>query len=86
MQIRKLWKKIGEISGEAVKKTDRNRTRRGGKGFGLRAMAGKVGPGNCTMRRLFSESRFTESVLEFLEETDVGKIKKGVIIRGEVAE
>ena len=69
-----------------MKKTGRDRPRRGGKGFGLGATAGKVGPGNCSMGKLFSESRFTEAVLEFLEKTDVGKIKKGVIIRGEVVE
>ena len=38
------------------------------------------------MGKLFGDSRFTEAVLEFLAETDVGKIKKGVIVRGEVAE
>ena len=83
-QIRELWKKVGEISRETVKKTGRDRPRRGGKGFGLGATAGKVGPGNCSMGKLFGESRFTEAVLEFLEKTDVGKVKMGVIIRGEV--
>ena len=82
-QIRKLWKKIGKISGEAGDKT---RPRRGGKGFGIGSSGGKVGPGNCSMRRLFSETQFTGAVLEFLEETDVGKVKKGVIVRGEVVE
>ena len=38
------------------------------------------------MSRLFGDSRFTEAVLEFLEETDVGKIKKGVHVRGVAAE
>ena len=85
-QIRELWKKVGEVSGEAGNKTGRDRPRRGGKGFGLGTYVGKVGPGNCSMGKLFSEPLFTEAVLEFLEKTDVGKIKKGVIVRGEVVE
>ena len=32
---------------------------------------------------LFGEPLFTDAVLDFLEKTDVGKIKKGVVIRGE---
>ena len=65
---------------EAVNRTDRTRSRRRGKGFRLGSSEGRVGPGNCSMGRLFSEPRFTEAVLEFLEETDVGKVKKGVIV------
>ena len=34
------------------------------------------------MRKL-CKPLFTEAVLDFLEKTDVGKIKKGVIMRGE---
>ena len=59
---------------------------RGGKGFGLGTSGGRVGPGNCSMGRLFSEPQFTEAVLEFLEETDVGWVKKGFILRGEGVE
>ena len=87
-QIKKLWKKIGEVSGEAVLKTDRSRSKaRGrGKGFGLWESGGRIRPGNCSMSRLFGDSRFTEAILEFLEETEVGKIKKGVIVRGVAVE
>ena len=35
------------------------------------------------MGKLISDPRFMEAVLEFLASTGVGKIKKGVIIRGE---
>ena len=42
-------------------------------------------PGSATGPE-HSESLFTEAVLEFLEKTDVGKIKKGVIVRGEMVE
>ena len=87
-QIRKLWRNIGEVSGEAVLKTDRSRCKaRGrGKGFGLWGSGGKVRPSNCSMSRLFGDARFTEAILEFLEETEVGKIKKGVVVRGVAVE
>ena len=52
------------------------------KGFGFRSQSYRVGPGNCTVRKL-CEPLFTEAVLDFLEKTDVGKVKKGVIMRGE---
>ena len=32
-----------------------------------------------------SDPRFTDAVLSFLEDTQVGLVKKGVIIRGEEA-
>ena len=87
-QIRKLWKKVGEVSGESPLKANRGRVeaRGRGKGFGLWDSGGKVRPGNCSMSRLFGDSRFTEAILEFLEETDVGKIKKGVYVRGVATE
>ena len=87
-QIRKLWKKIGEVSGEAACSSDRSRpgSRRRGKGFGLEDNGGRIRPGNCSIGRLFGDPRFTEAVLEFLEETDVEKIKKGVELRGVIGE
>ena len=69
-----------------MNKTGKTRSRRGGKGFRIGESGGRVRPGNCSMGRLFSEPRFTEAVLEFLEETDVGRVKKGVIVRGEVVD
>ena len=81
-QIRKLWKKIGYLSGEAVLRTVRGR----GKGFGLWGSGGRTRPSNCSMSRLFGDARFTEAILEFLEETEVGKIKKGVVVRGVAVE
>ena len=91
-QIRKLWKKVGEASGEASgestlkKSRGRHKNKGRGKGFGLCESGGKVRPGNCSMSRLFGDARFTEYVLEFLEETDIGKIKKGVHVRGVATE
>ena len=78
--------KVGDISGETEIRTGRTKTRKGNKGFMLGSSRGRIGLGNCSMGKLFSDSRFTEAVLEFLAETSVGKIKKGVIVRGEVAE
>ena len=86
-QIRKLWKKIGEVSGEStLKDRSRHKDKGRGKGFGVWESGRKVRPGNCSMSRLFGDSRFTTAVLKFLEETDVGKIKKGVHVRGVAAE
>ena len=86
-QIRRLWKKVGEVSGEStIKDRGRHRGRGRGWGFGLWESGSKVRPGNCTMNKLFGDSRFTAAVLEFLEETDVGKIKRGVLVRGVAAE
>ena len=87
-QIRKLWKKIGEASGEAFLKTEKSRFKAGrrGKGFGVWGTGAKIRSGNCSMSKLFGDSRFTEAILEFLEETEVGKIKKGVIVRGVAVE
>ena len=42
---------------------------------------GRIGPGNCTVGRLFGDPRFTEAILKFLADTGVGKIKKGVVVR-----
>ena len=50
-------------------------------GFLLGPSGGRVGPGNCSVGRLFGDPRF---VLKFLADTGVGKIKRGVIVRGEV--
>ena len=63
-----------------MNRTGRSGSRRGGKGFRLGSSGGRVGPGNCTMGKLSCEPQFTEAVLKFLEETDVGKVKKGVIL------
>ena len=56
---------------------------RGRKGFGFGMKDRRIGPGNCSIGRLMSDPRFTEAVLKFLSSTGVGKIKKGVIVRGE---
>ena len=47
---------------------------------------GRVRSGNCSIDRLFGDSRFTEAVLKLLADTGVGKIKKGVVVRGEAVE
>ena len=40
-EIRRLWKKVGESSGEAEIGTDRTRLRRGNKGFRLGSSRGR---------------------------------------------
>ena len=85
-EIRLLWKKVGDISGEAGIGAERTRKRKRNKGFMLGSTRGRIGPGSCSIGRLFSDSRFTEGVLEFLASTGVGKVKKGVNVRGEAVE
>ena len=87
-EIRLLWRKVGDISGEADigAKGTRTKKKKKKKGFILGSTGGRIGPGNCSIGRLVSDSRFTAAVLEFLASTGVGKIKKGVIVRGEAVE
>ena len=82
-EIRLLWNTVGEISG--VPSNRQGRIYRGKKGFLLGSSGGRVGPGNCSVGRLFGDPRFVETVLKFLADTGVGKIKRGVIVRGEAA-
>ena len=89
-EIRELWRKVGEISnadrdreGEISRGEKRGRKRR--KGFGFFSQEFGVRPGNCTVGKLLGDPRFTEAVLSFLRDTQVGLIKKGVIVRGEEA-
>ena len=84
-EIRKLWKEVGEISGEGRKGPDRTFFRRRRKGFGFVSHRFRVGPGNCTVRELLCEPLYMDAVLRFLESTGVGKIKKGVTVRGEAS-
>ena len=86
-EIRLLWKTVGDISGEAECDTlGKGRGRKGRKGFMSGRSRGRVRPGNCSVGRLFGDPRFTEAVLKFLADTGVGKIKKGVVVRGEAVE
>ena len=50
-EIRTLWKTVGDISGEHKGMTEK--TRKGGKGFMLGSSRGRIGPGNCSVGRLF---------------------------------
>ena len=59
---------------------------KGRKGFLLGTSGGRIGPGNCSVRRLFGNPLFLEAILRFLADTGVGKIKRGVIVRGEAVE
>ena len=63
------------------KKTGKRRRK---KGFGFLSQEHSVRPGNCSVGRLMCDRRFTEAVLTFLRDTQVGVIKKGVLVRGEV--
>ena len=79
-----LWKEVGEISG-ANKRGEPGSTYKGRKGFCFGMERKHARPGNCSVGALLADSRFSEAVLKFLSCTGVGKIKKGIIIRGEAA-
>ena len=85
-EIRELWKRVGEISEVSEEGKERavgkGYKKRRKKGFGFISQEYRVGPGNCSVGRLMSDPRFTEAVLNFLANTQVGKIKKGTIVRG----
>ena len=83
-EIKTLWKTVEDISGGP--EDSAGGVYKGRKGFLFGTSKGRVGPGDCSVRRLFTDSRFSEAVLEFLACTGVGKIKKGVVVRGEVVE
>ena len=79
-----LWKTVGDIGGEP--RDGPGGVYRGRKGFMLGSPRRRISPGNCSAGRLFGDPRFMEAVLKFLADTGVGKVKRGVIIRGEAAE
>ena len=90
-EIRRLWKEVGEISdadrncsegGSGGRKYGKRRRK---KGFGFLSQEHSVRPGNCSVGRLMFDQRFTDAVLSFLRDTQVGMIKKGVLVRGEEA-
>ena len=86
-EIKNLWKEVGEISVadrdiKDGKEGGQRKGKRRKKGFGFLAHEQRVRPGNCTVGRLMSDPRFTEAILAFLRDTQVGLIKKGVIVRG----
>ena len=84
-EIRALWKEVGEASGDCTDGSP-GKICKGRKGFCYGIEKKHVRPGNCSVRRLFADPRFSEAVLKFLSSTGVGKVKKGVTIRGEVVE
>ena len=84
-EIRELWSEVGRISGADEKSATSGRLK-GRKGFCYGIERRSVRPGNCSVGRLLADPRFTEAVLGFLSCTGVGKIKKGVVVRGEEVE
>ena len=84
-EIRTLWKEVGEASGGSRSGAQGN-VYKGKKGFCFGMEKRLVRPGNCSVGRLLADPRFSEAVLKFLSCTGVGKIKKGVVIRGEAVE
>ena len=90
-EIKRLWKEVGEISdadrsgSEGGTEGRKSGKRRRKKGFGFTSQEHSVRPGNCSVGRLMSDRRFMDAVLSFLRDTQVGLIKKGILVRGEEA-
>ena len=84
-EIRTLWKEVGDASGISGR-GELGSVYKGRKGFCFGIEREQTHPGNCTVGRLMADPRFTVAVLKFLADTGVGKIKKGVVIRGEAVE
>ena len=80
-----LWKEMGEISG-GIRSGESGSIYKGRKGFCFGMEKRRVRPGNCAAGMLLADPRFSEAVLKFLSGTGVGKVKKGVVIRGETVE
>ena len=78
-EIRTLWKEVGEISGCREGK-GAGSVYKGRKGFCFNMKRKEARPGNFSVRKLMSDTRFTEVVLKFLENTGVGKVKEGVLL------
>ena len=75
----RLWRKVGEasLSKDGAGKTA-DRLYKGGKGFAF-GVTGAAGPGNTSVKKLLSDSRFVGAVLDFLKSTGAGKLKSGVL-------
>ena len=78
-EISRLWKEAGDISGGCKRKVLGN-IYKGRKCFCFGMERKHVRPGNCSVGRPLSDSRFTEVELRFLESAGVGKIKEGAVI------
>ena len=74
-EIRRLWKKVGEISGDIRIRS--GEIYKGRKGFCFGMDRKVVRPGNTSVRKLLRDERFVETVLEC---TGVGRVKKGVML------
>ena len=55
---------------------------KGRKGFCFGMDRKEARPGNFSVGKLMSDTRFTEAVLKFLGSAGVGKVKEGVLLRG----
>ena len=78
-EIRTLWKRVGEASvSDKRRESTQGRRYRGRKGFCL-GFTGEAGPGNAPVKKLLSDSRFTEAVIDFLRVTRVGDVKSGIL-------
>lgn len=79
-EIGTLWREVGDISGNC-RGEDLGNICKGRKGFCFGMEKKHIRPGNCSVGKLMSDSRFTEAVLKLLGSIGVGKIKEGVVFK-----
>ena len=70
-EIRFLWKRVGEASLEKSGVGKKRHRYKGKKSFFVGA-AGMAGPGNTSIKKLLSDSRYAGAVLDFLKSTRWG--------------
>lgn len=78
--FKKPGKEVGEISCSNIAAADGGICK-GRKGFMLGMIRRRSRPGNTPARKPFFDGRFTEPVLKFLGNTEVGKVKQGVLLK-----
>ena len=75
-EIGELWTAVGKASGKREQIDEPFKSRRG---FGYMVRQARARPSNTMVRDLLSDERYTEAVVRFLEATNVGEVKAGVI-------
>lgn len=77
-EIRRLWHRVGEISGRRGGEDTPVKSR---KGFGYQVHTSRARPDNTSIREVMADDRYVEAVLDILRETGVGRVAVGVDLK-----
>ena len=82
-----MRQKVGSISGKRKPRKQEGEKQyghspRSKRGFGYDVWEAKARPSNTTVRELMGNDAYAEPILSFPRETDVRKVKAGVLERG----